>query len=199
MFINKDTKPFLIKFPIGIKKTNKSDMQYQDSWDLMYGLISNPNGSYQKNIYGYEGEFDRIITVVATPLTRRINGETLFLVESYPTDNFEGGDYSPKYIFPEQDGQIKIGLVKKESINIPKIYFESDLGILYYQINFDQKTLKAYVPVEQILPFSQGDYVWTRDPITAENSKHKFKISSESKVGFDKRYKPFRELILKEV
>ena len=149
MFSKKDSKPFQIKFPIGIKKTNKSDMKYQDSWNLIYGLISNPNGSVRNNIYGYEGEFDKVITVVATPLTRQINYDTLFIVDNMPTLNYENGDYSPKYIYPEYNGEITIGLVKKEAINVPKLYFSTELGILYYQINFDKDKLKAYVPFEQ--------------------------------------------------
>ena len=199
MFSNKDTKPFLVKFPIGVLKTNKSDMQYESSWNLFYGLISNPNGSFDKNMYGYEGDFDKVITVVATPLTRRIGYDTIFMVDNYPTINFDGGDYSPKYIFPEFNGQITIGLVKKEAVNIPKIYFDSDFGILYYQINFDKNTLKAYVPYEQILPFSVGNFVWTREPTTSSETKHRLRLVSESKIGLDRRFQPFRELTFEEI
>lgn len=198
MISKRDSKPFQIKFPIGIMKTNKSDMQYEDSWHLVYGLISNPNGIIKNNIYGYEGDFDKVIIMVATPLTRQINYDTLFIIDNMPTINFEKGDYTPKYIYPEYNGEIVIGLVKKEAINIPKIYFENDLGILYYQINFDKTTLKAYVPYEQILPFKRGDFVWTREPVDANETKHRLKFISESKIGHDSYFQPFRELIFKE-
>lgn len=198
MFSKRDSKPFQIKFPIGIKKTNKSDMKYEESWHLMYGLISNPNGAIGNNLYGYEGDFDKIITVVATPLTRKINYDTLFILDNMPTINFQNGDYSPKYIYPEYNGEIIIGLVKKEAIDIPKLYFSSNLGILYYQINFDKNTLKAYIPFEQNLPFTKGDYVWTREPFDINETKNRLVVVSESKVGFDNCFTTFKELIFKE-
>ena len=53
-----DSKPFKVKFPIGISKTNKIDMKYQDQWQTVYGLIGEPNGVYAKYVYGIDVPFE---------------------------------------------------------------------------------------------------------------------------------------------
>lgn len=189
-----NSKPFKVKFPIGISKTNKVDMKYQDEWKTIYGLVGDPNGAISKYVYGIDVPFDKLIIVNATSVTRAINYNTLFIVDNMPTTVYESGDYSVTRIMPEHNGEIVIALSKKESIDIPKLYFANEGEILYYQINFDKTTLKAYASVNDYLPFTVGDYVWTREPSDSTVEKHRLKLVSSSKIGLSGGFKPFIEL-----
>lgn len=189
-----DSKPFKIKFPIGISKTNKIDMKYQDEWQTVYGIVGDPNGAISKYVYGIDVPFDKIIVVNASSITRAINENTLFIVDNIPTTTYEKGDYSVKRRLPEHNGEIVIALSKKESVNIPKLYFANGNEILYYQINFDKKTLKGYASSDAFLPFKEGDYVWTREPSDSSDTKHRLKLVSKSKIGLGSNFKPFIEL-----
>lgn len=194
MIPKNDSKPFKIKFPIGISKTNKVDMKYQDEWQTVYGLVGEPNGAISKYVYGIDTPFDKIIVVNACEITRAINENTLFIIDNIPTSTYQKGDYSVKRILPEKNGEIVIALSKKEAINIPKLYFKNGNEILYYQINFDKTHLKAYSSVNSFLPFKEGDYVWTRDPSNVDDVNHRLKLISKSKTGLGSNFKPFIEL-----
>lgn len=198
MISKKDSKPLKIKFAVGVEKTNKSDMQYENNWYTCYGLIRDTVTGLNVNVYGYESLYDKVLTVNAGSRTRAIDYNTLFIVDNIPTSVYEGGDYSVKQIYPEYNGEIVIGLEKKKSVNIPKLYFNNAGNILYYQLNFDKKTLKAYVSSKTILPFKEGDYVWTREPVDTSVSKNRLKFVSKSKIGLDKQFKNFYELTFVE-
>ena len=195
MVSKKDSKPILIKFPIGTSKTTKVDMEYEDEWRLVYGLISEPTGVRINNPYGYDLNFDKVITLNAGEITRLIDYDTLILIDNMPTSIYANGDYSVQRVFPEYNGEIVIGLSKKESVNIPKLYYERNGKILYYQLNFDKNSLVAYAKKNQAIPFSESTYVWTREPADSSQTANRLKIVSVGdKVGFDDRYIPFTEI-----
>lgn len=193
-----DSKPFKIKFPIGILKTNKTDMKYQDEWQTVYGIIGDPNGAISKYVYGIDVPFDKVIVVNASSITRAINYNTLFIVDNIPTTTYESGDYSVTKIMPEKNGEIVIALSKKKSVSIPKLYFLNEDMVLYYQINFDKKKLKAYANSNEVLPFKEGDFVWTIEPVDTTSKKHRLKLISRSKIGLGRNFKPFIELTFVE-
>lgn len=200
MISKRDSKPLLIKFPIGVSKTKKTDMIYQDNWDVIYGLIGDPNGLYQSNVFGKDIDFDKIITVNAGSKTRPINKNTIFLLDNMPTDNFLKGDYTAKYIFPEYNGEIVIGLEKKQAIDLPKLYFFADSEEpLYFQLNFDQNEKVAYIGANELLPIGINDYVWERKPEGESDLNHKLKLISKQKIGYTNNYKPFYKLIFEVV
>ena len=195
MISKRDSKPFLIKFPIGVSKTKKTDMTYQHNWEVVYGLISDPNGIYQSNVFGKDMNFDKVITVNAGANTRRIAKNTIFLVDNMPTENYPKGEYSVKYVYPEYNGEIVLGLEKKQAINLPKLYFYVDSNEpLYFQLNFDTKEKVAYIGVNEILPIDLNDYVWEREPQSLSDSEHKLKLISKEKTGYSKNHKPFYKL-----
>lgn len=194
MISKRDSKPFKIKFAVGVEKTNKSDMQYENDWHTCYGLIRDTVNGVNVNYYGIEPMYDKVITVNAGSTTRSINYDTLFIVDNIPTRVYENGDYTIKQIYPEYNGEIVIGLSKKQAVDIPKLYFEHNGKILYYQLNFDKKTLKAYVSNKEILPFKEGDYVWTREPSDISVTNNRLKFISRAKTGIDSQFKNFYEL-----
>ena len=194
MISKRDSKPFKIKFAVGVEKTNKVDMQYENDWHTCYGLIRSIVSGPSVNYYGYDAMYDKIITLNAGGVTRKINYNTLFIVDNIPTSVYENGDYSVRQIHPEYNGEIVIGLVKNTSIDIPKLYFEQNGMILYCQLNFDKHSLKAYVSKNENVPFSVGDYVWTREPVDANEKKNRLKLESITKTGLDSQFKSFYEL-----
>lgn len=194
MISKRDSKPFKIKFPIGISKTNKVDMKYQDEWQDVYGLIGDPSGYISQNMFGQDSNIDKTIIVNASSLTRSINKNTCFLLDNMPTSVYENGDYYVNKILPEYNGEIVIGLTKIQSIDIPKLYFNNNGKILYYQLNFDKYTLKGYVNINEILPFKEGDYVWTREPTDISSTKNRIEFVYKSKIGLSNHFKSFLEL-----
>lgn len=188
MISKRDSKPLMVKFPIGVSKTTKSSMQYEDNWITLYGLISEPSGSIFKNEYGNETRFDKIITLNAGSVSRAITYDTIFMLDDIPTSNFKLGNYYPEYIYPEYNGEIVIGLTKVEAIPLPKLYFFRNDSVLYYQINFDSDKLVAYIPNNARIPFKTGDYVWTREPTDSTNSNHRLRILSVSSYKQNKHF-----------
>ena len=200
MISKKDSKTFLIKQAIGGKQTNKDDTIYESDWQVVYGLISEPSGSIYARIYGSEEVYDKVIVVNATANTRSFQNNTLIMLDDMPTVNYEYGDYDIARIYPEYNGEIRIGLNKRQAIDLPKLYFDADNnGILYYQLNYDRTTKKAYIKTRQPLPFSIGDYVWTRQPVDNTVTKHLMTFTSQTKIGFDDHYQPFYELTFEDV
>jgi hypothetical protein len=200
MISKRDSKPFQIKFPIGVSKTTKTDMVYQDDWETVYGLVSDPNGVYNNNIYGKDYVFDKVVTVNAGSKTRAINKSTVILVDNMPTDNFLKGDYTVKYKFPECNGEIVIGLERRQAINLPKLYFFADEEKpLYFQLNFDKTQKVAYIDSNEILPIGINDFVWETQPENESDTKGKLKLVSKQIIGFTGNYKPFYKLIFEVV
>jgi hypothetical protein len=194
MISKRDSKPFKIKFPIGISKTNKLDTKYQDNWEDVYGLVGDPNGYIAKNIFGSEPNIDKTIIVNAGSLTRLINNDTCVLLDNMPTGIYENGDYSIIKRMPEYNGEIVLGLQKKQSIDIPKLYFFLDDTLLYFQLNYDKHKKVAYIGVNDIIPISIGDYVWDREPADSSSVKHKLKFVNKEKVGLSKNHLSFYKL-----
>lgn len=196
MIPKKDSKPFLIKFAIGVDDSNdKKKTIYEDNWTTIYGLISEPTGENVKYVYGREYQFDKTIIVNASPITRKIKNNTEFLIDNMPTEIFSDGDYNISKIFPEYNGEIIIGLTKKESINIPKLYFVYNNQIIFYQLNFDKLSLNAFIKSNENIPFNINDYVWTKKPTSKDDTNNRLIFKQSNKTGFDSRNKNFIELV----
>lgn len=195
MISKRDSKPFLIKFPIGVSKTSKKEMIYQDNWQTLHGLISDPSGRFASTVYGKEQNFDKVITLNAGSLSRQINSNTVFLLDNMPTDNYSKGDYTVSYIFPEYNGEIVIGLTKRQSISLPKLYFFTNMQQpLYFQLNFDDKNKVAYITEKEYLPIGINQSVWETEPSNEDDEKSKLIFKSKTKVGFTNNHKPFYKL-----
>lgn len=193
MIPKKDSKPILIKFPVG----EGNEIIYENQWNTVYGIVKK-TGFYEKKIYGIDLDFDLVITVNASYLTRKINKQTLFLCENMPTEVFKSGDYSPNYVYPEYNGEIRIGLKHKEDISIPRLYFVYNNEIISIQLNFDSEKRKAYIPTDYNLPFNIGDYVWTMKPNSIDDVENRLKLISKEKIGLSSNYKNFYELTFGE-
>lgn len=191
MISKKDSKPFLIKLAIG---SIDSEMLYDDEWQAVYGIISDPTGSLQLREYGNELTFDKVIVLNANSTSRMIDYDTMIMLDDMPTSNYKNGDYIIKYIYPEYNNEIVIGLNKVTAVNMPKLYFEHNGKILFTQLNFDKDTLIGYTKKNLKLPIETGDYVWTREPADSTSTSNRLILNSIDTVGYDDRYKPFSAL-----
>lgn len=198
MISKKESRPFLVKRAIGGIQTNKENTIYEDEWQITYGIIGDPSGSAIARIYGIEETYDKIIVMDATELTRSIEPTSIILVENMPTENYYLGDYDIARIYPEKNGIISIGLNKRESVDLPRIYYYNGENILYFQLNFDIENNVGYVLRKNYLPFAVGDYIWTREPDDDEDTSYRFVFTEQNQVGFDDRYQPFYELVFEE-
>lgn len=191
MISKKDSIPVQVKFFSHISDDNPV---YETNWKTIFGLVSDPSGSFYKKNYGGEEEYDKIITVNAGSLSRKINNNTLLLVDNYPTKIYENGDYAVKRKFPEYNGEIVIGLTKLKAVAIPKLYFYNGNYLSYIQINFDKTNLVAYIDKNLDLPFSIGNYLWYRKPSSANQTASRIKLSSKSKVIIGDSYYKYIKL-----
>lgn len=198
MVSKQDSKPILIKFPVGTSDDEAREKVYQDDWNIVYALIRNPSGSNQAYVYGQEQPFDKLIVVNAGSLTRMIDYDTAILIDEMPTEIVSKGDYSVSYIYPEYNGEIVIGLNKKEAIKFPRLYFYSNGNLLYSQMNFDKQTKQAFVNKRQTVPFEVNSYVWTREPSSEADTSYRLVVSQINPVGFNNFYKPFKSILFVE-
>lgn len=198
MISKRDSKPILVKFPIGVLKSNKTDTIYEDNWNTIYGLVSDPSGSLMSFMYGNDLQFDKMITVNSGSLSKRIDYNTIIMIDNMPTQNYPLGDYKVKRIFPEYNGEIRIGLSKVEAVNMPKLYFFIGEQVLFTQLNFDNISNCAYISSKQAIPFELNSYVYTREPSSETTTTGRLKFTGYSKTGLDNGYKAFFKLTFEE-
>lgn len=198
MVPKRDSKPILVKFPLGISEEDGRNKLYDKNWQTVYALISDPSGTKKENLYGSDFDFDKVITVNAGAIARKIDYDTAILIDEMPTSLLLKGDYSVKYIFPEFNKEIVIGLSRKEAIKFPRLYFYNNGKLLFSQMNYDNDLRISYCNKRQYVPFAVGDFVWTREPDSEVDTKHRLRVSSIEKVGFDSKYKPFFKITFVE-
>lgn len=192
MITKKDSKPFLIKFPIGVVSTDSDEKIYEDNWTVVYGLVSDPSGYLRTKVYGNDLPYDKVIRLNAGSNTRKIDYDTMIMLDDVPTLNYQNGDYAVKYIYPEYNGEIVIGLIKIQDVDKPRIYFFRNDSLFYTQLNFDRNELVAYCNKRQTIPFSVGDTVWYREPETENDTDYALEVYSIQDYGYDNNYKPYK-------
>ena len=194
MISKKDSKPFLAKSVIA-NSTDASPKPIYDNWQVLSGLISDPNGLVVDNAYGSQQEYDRILILNATDLSRQIKDDTALLLDEYPTSVYPQGNYYIKRIFPEYNREIQIGLIKRDGIDVPELYFEKDGKLLTYQLNYDKDTLCGYVDSKRQVPFTSTTKIWTRRPSDLTKTNHRIVLKAVNSVGIDNSHKYFKELV----
>lgn len=198
MISKRDSKPFLVKFPIGTVRNISTDKQYEEVWNTCCGLISDPSGSILNRIYGNELDYDKVLILNYGSNSKRINYDSKLLLENMPTDTYSDGDYSVSRIFPVYNNEIVIGLSRKEAVNVPKIYFYKDNTLMFVQFNLDTQTNRIYAGKNDIVPFNVGEHVWLREPSDKNDKSYRYRVGSFNNVGFTNWYKPFLEIVLEE-
>lgn len=194
MISKKDSKPFLVKFVIA-NTTDSSPKPVYDDWQVVSGLISDPNGLIVENTYGTQQEYDRILILNATDITRQIKDDTALLIDEYPTTLFPQGNYYIKRIFPEYNREIQIGLIKLDGVNIPQLYFEKDGRILTYQLNYTDDKKLGYIDTKRQVPFTNSTKIWTRRPTSLDSNAHRIVFKGSNSVGIDSCHKYFKKLV----
>jgi hypothetical protein len=199
--IKRDDIPILIKFTIAITTGNSQNAVLTDDWETVYATIANPSGDYGKYVYGVAGNFDVVITLNANQITRKIKSNTAFLINEYPTKNFQKGNYEVVRIFPEYNGEIKIGLKSISGIGSTYIYYLSDDGtqVYKYQINFDSDTMRGYIKKNDYCPLTRNSTIWTTKPINVSSDVNLIKYIGIMDRGVTELYKPFKEIIFEQV
>ena len=193
MISKKDSKPFLIKNPSGYMVGSPKTLTY-GSWNLLYGLISDPTGVYHAQKYGIENRFDRVITLNANEDSRSITKQTVFLLDDVPTSNYPKGNYVVEYIYPEYNREIVIGLRRLDGVDMPKIYFSDSEDIYSYQINFDKDSLVAYVGKNIILPFGDNFRYWSSKPTSPNSEANLMHLLKVEEYGVDSNFKHYKKL-----
>ena len=71
MISKRDSRPFLVKTPIGYSKTSSNQNAVFGDWITLYGLIRDTTKDTNLTVYGIEMPFDIQITLNATSLARQ--------------------------------------------------------------------------------------------------------------------------------
>ena len=194
-------KPVKLKFAVAETAEDNPKPVYSD-WETDWATETDPSGRAYYNEYGTELDFDKIFTFEANSVTRKINKSTLIVADHYHLGNYaEKGDYRVKYKFPEAKNYIVVGCNAVEEVNNPKIYFLSQEGVvLAFQMDYNYKTLRGYVPVGTYIPFDEHSTIWHKyTPASVDQEKNRIRYVGSTKVGLDDSYKDFLELQFEEV
>ena len=197
--IREDYYPLLIKYAISTTVGNSNNAVYSE-WNTIYALKENPTGYVERVTYGITFDYDRIIIVDASNLTRKIKENTVFLINEYPTINNKYGNYIVSKKFPEYLGKITIALKNNQSNALPRIYyFDNTLNqVLAYQINFDFEKMRGYVGKYDDIPFNSNSKIWFREPLSKDDNEYVMKFISQQMVGIVKNLKVYKELIFEQ-
>ena len=193
MISKKDSKPFLIKNPMGLLMESSKTITYS-GWKMLYGLISDPSGSYVAQRYGIESRFDKVLVLNANEDSRSITKQTVFLLDDVNTSNYPKGNYKVSYIYPEYNREIVIGLEKIEGVDMPKIYFSDGEEIYSYQLNFDKDSLIGYVGKNVILPFGDEFKYWSTKPTSVNSETNTMHLLKVEEYGIDPNFKHYKKL-----
>ena len=199
MISKRDSRPFLVKTPVGYSKTSSNQTAVFGEWKTLYGLIRDTNKDANLKVYGIELPFDIQITLNATTTAKQINYESIIMINDMPTENYPNGEYKVVNISSVYNGEIVLGLEKVESVDMPKLYFERGEDILFFQINYDNETKTAYIDKNKVIPFSLNSYVWTRKPSDKTSTSKKLRLVQVSDIGFNSYAKKFKKLTFLEV
>lgn len=193
MSVKKDKKPILAKFSIAQTTGDKNVSVYGD-WQVLYVTDKQLVGSFDRESYGQDEDFDLTLLLQANPITRQIDEKSVFLIDEFPTSNNAKGNYRIKKIFPEYLGQKKIGLETIDKISYRNLYYLSGDKIYNFQLNYDSKTHKGYIDKDIQHPFTTSTIIWTTEPTNAEDTIDRISFVSEQNVGIVDNYKAFKEL-----
>lgn len=199
MVSKRDSRPFLVKTPIGYLKSSSNQSAVFGEWITLYGLIRDTNKDANFKVYGVELPFDVQITLNATSLAKQIKYDSIIMLNDMPTSNYPNGEYRVVNISSVYNGEIVLGLEKVQGVDMPKLYFDNNGEILFFQINYDDKTKKAYIDKNNTLPFGTNSFVWTRKPTDKDTTSKRLVLNQISGTGFDKNNKRFYELTFSEV
>mgnify|MGYP001625055865 CR=1 FL=1 len=193
--VREDYYPLLVKYVISTTVGNSENANYSD-WNIIYALKENPTGYVERLSYGITFDYDKLIIVDASEKTRKIKSNSIFLINEFPTSNFENGNYYVTKLFPEYQGKIMIALKSANNYSLPRIYYfdSAKNEIFAYQLNFDLKTLKGYVGKYEDLPFTSKSKIWYREPTDENDTEFMLSFVSQSNVGIVQNLKLFKEL-----
>lgn len=192
MAIRKNKKPLLAKFTEGIS-TGSAEIAQLSEWTLVYYIRDSLSGSFNKEIYGIEGDFDLIVMFENNAITKQISNNTVFLINEYPTEMNKEGNYIVSKIIAHDDGEIVVGLSKRSGVSYKSIYYNNNGEIYSYQMNFDIDTMKGYVNKYSKVPFVVGDILWLYEPESVEETENRIQLNSITNVGIVDNLKLFAE------
>nr|DAK86205.1 MAG TPA: hypothetical protein [Caudoviricetes sp.] len=192
MAIKKNKKPLLAKFTEG-NSVGSAEVSSFSDWTLIYYVRDSLSGSFNKEIYGIEGDFDLIVMFESNAITKQISNDTIFLINEYPTSMNKEGNYVVEKIISHDDGEIIVGLSKRSAVNLKNIYYSKNGEIFSYQMNFDNDTLKGYVNKYLKVPFAVGDIVWLYEPDSAEDTENRIQLNEITNIGIIDNLKIFTE------
>lgn len=187
-----DKKPLLAKFTEGIS-TGSAEKAQLSEWTLVYYIRDSLSGSFNKEVYGIEGDFDLIVMFENNVITKRISNNTIFLINEFPTSMNKEGNYVVSKIITHDDGEIVVGLSKRKGMGYKNIYYNNNGEVYSYQMNFDIDTLKGYVNKYSKVPFGVGDVVWFYEPESIEDTENRIQLNSITNIGIVDNLKLFTE------
>lgn len=187
-----DKKPLLAKFTEGIS-TGSAEKAQLSEWTLVYCIRDSLSGSFNKEVYGIEGDFDLIVMFENNVITKRISNNTIFLINEFPTSMNKEGNYVVSKIITHDDGEIVVGLSKRKGMGYKNIYYNNNGEVYSYQMNFDIDTLKGYINKYSKVPFGVGDVVWLYEPESIEDTENRIQLNSITNIGIVDNLKLFTE------
>lgn len=198
MLASKDLVPIGLKFKVGIK-SGQSPVQQFSKLYVVSGSI-NRNVRAEMLNYGKVLNYDLAVILNACDTTRMIDYDTVFYIDEMPTNNMPAGNCYVAELLPERNGQIIVGLKRKEGLGYPRIYYAIGDTIYEYQMNFDSDKLIGYVPKNALLPFNESSKVWIKArPINVSQTANLVKLKGTMNVGLAAWYSNFKQLTFEAV
>lgn len=182
MAISKSKKPLLAKFTQGISVGSEEKAQLTD-WTTIYYLRNSLSGNFNKEVYGITEDFDLVVVFASNSITKQIAENTLFLIDEYPTNLNENGNYIVKRIIKHDNNEVVVGCEKRNAIQYKNLYYNNNGEIYSFQINFDTDTMNGYTNKYIQVPFTTGDVLWLYEPTSIDDTENRIQLNSVTNVG----------------
>lgn len=192
-------KPFLIQFSAGETLGRSKEPVFSD-FIVLHAEQGTDEGNTSREEYGVTFDYDKVLRVNATKITRNINQQTIFFINEMPTANFPLGDYTFVGKSDEVFGNFNIYLKRAVNNNIPVVYYLHKSGMVCsFQLNFDADNLIAYVPMNKYLPFNEFSTIWKEEPATAEDTENRIELINREIVGYTENSRSHLKLTFKDI
>lgn len=197
MAISKFKKPVLAKFAQGITVGNSETAKFSD-WTVIYYIRNSLSGSFVRDVYGIDENFDLTLTFENNSITKQIVENTVFLIDEYPTNLNTEGNYRVRRIVCHDNNQIIVGLEKLKATKYKNLYYADSGNVYSYQINYDSDTMKAYTDKYAVVPFEQGSILWLYEPDDVDDIENRIQVTSVTTTGIVESLQVFNEYTFEE-
>ena len=175
-------KPIYIAYALG---SDGSKVVY-DKPIKIHAQIDDVKSLILREQEGIIKDYDRIILVPYGEKTQYIDEQTLLWINIEPNLSYNNSDYKIERVGDIVNGNFVL-YCNSLTANTKSIYYERNKKIYQIKIDFDNRNMVAFLPLNKYFPVSSTTKIWVTKPSSIENNTNLIKLIKKERC--EKSYK----------